>query len=158
MRTTRPYTRTTPPELQVSIPLLRHRLQRISRTLEVNSYTSLHPQHASRSLVFQRLQRISRAPYLDVPTLAAHLQTSKALEANSYTYLHRLQTSEPPYLHVCTPTAHLPSSRSPYLHTYTPATRLPSSRALEANTSTSPGPQHGARGTRSPVASHEFFG
>src|SRR6266480_4772796 len=85
----RPYTRSKPPDLPTSIPLLRQRLQRTSRAPYLYaSYTSLHPQRASRSLASTRLQRISRAPYLHVPTLAAHLQTSKALDANSYTSLH----------------------------------------------------------------------
>jgi len=65
-----------------------------------------------------RLQRISRPPYLDVATLAAHLQTSRALEVNRGN----------------TPTAHLPSSRSPYL---LEATRF-NCKAPELHTLTSP--------------------
>ena len=88
MRPTRPYTRSTPPDLKC-----------------------LHACSASPELLRQRGN-----------TLAAHLQTSRALEANSYTYLRRLQTSR------------LLRQIPPRPHAYS---TLPSSRSLEANTSTS---------------------
>src|SRR5204863_4388524 len=95
-----------------------------------------------------RLQRISRAPslHLHIYTLAAHLQTSRALEANTSTFpgpqhdllAPDLHTSTPPRLHDL-----ITSSRASYL---LEATRLQrTSRSLEANTSTSPGPKHASR-------------
>ena len=55
--------------------------------------------HNNKQYARQRLQRISRS-----------------LEANSDTYLRPVQTSEPPYLHVCTPAAHLQTSMPLRLH------------------------------------------
>jgi len=117
----RPDTRSTPPELQISI--------------------SLH---------------------LRIYAPAAHLQSSRApYFCASYTSLHPQRTTRAPDLHTSMrPTCPYTRSTPPDLHTlrlhvYTPASHLQSSGALEANTSTSPGPQHGARGTRSLVTSHE---
>ena len=129
-----PYTRSTPPELHTSMSL---RLQRISRTLEANSYTSVHPQHASRS------------PYLDVPTPAAHLQNSiprcpyafgaspELPNSTSRTPTARLTSSIPPHLHARSVP---PQLRAPNLYASTSARPQRTSRAPGLHTSLPPYP------------------
>src|SRR6266480_4625147 len=102
------------------------------------------------------LQRALRAPFLHTYTPAAclpssELQTSMPLRLHARSVPPELQDSIPLYLHIHTPTSRLQSSRAPFLHTYTPAACLRSSRAPYLYASTSPGPQHGARGMRSLV-------
>ena len=183
----RPYTCSTPAELPISIPLHLH------------VHTPAAHLQSSIPLLRQRLQRISRAPIplfflLHVPTPATRLQSSRSPYLYIYTPAAHLQSSIPLcVLHVPTPAARLQSSRSPYLytststrlrrisrppglhtsmptrpytasrppgllrqylHVCTPTTHVPSSRSLEANTSTSPGSQYGARGTRSLATSY----
>jgi len=95
--------------------------------LETNSYTSLHSQHA--------------------PTPAARPHTS-VRPPRPYTWgtPPELPSSIPLRVHVYTPAAHLQSAIPLcLLHVPTPAAGLRSSRSLEANTSSSPGPQHASR-------------
>jgi len=136
---TRPYTRSTPPELQISISLYTStstRLQRIPRTLEANSYTFLHPQHASSSPYLDALTpaaylQASIPLHLHIYTLAAHLHTSRALEANSYAYLHRLQTSRASEANTSTPARLQRTSRAPDLLRQTPPRPYTGSAPLE---------------------------
>ncbi len=161
--------------LQISIPLHLHVYTPASHLQSSGApylYTSTFPgpQHASpssRSLEAKRQHACGASPDLlrqppprpYIP--AARVQSSRApyLYTSTSTRLQRasrppeLRSSIPLHLHVTRPTACLPSSRSPYLLGATRLQRTP--RALEANTSTSPGPQHGARGTRSLVTSRE---
>jgi len=90
-RPTRPCS-TPASHLQNSVPLhVRHvptpaaRLQRISRTSYL--YTSLHPLYACIASP-ELLRQTPTRPYTRTP--ASHFQTSRALEAYFYTYLHRL--------------------------------------------------------------------
>ncbi len=88
------------------------RMQRISRAPYLfASYTSLHPQHASRSLASTRLQRIARA-----------------------------HTSTRPHLHACGASPDLQGSRGNLLHVPTPlpALRTPSTSARLQRTSRAP--------------------
>jgi len=138
---TRPYTRSTPPDLFGATSL---RLHHTSRAPELLRQTPPRPRarsmppelrapylYTSTSL---RLQRTSRPPRpqarsmppelqisiplnLHVYTRAAHLQTSIPLHLHIYTPAARLQASIPPSSHVPTPSARLQRSRSPYLST-----------------------------------------
>src|SRR6266480_557423 len=128
------------------------RLQRISRILEANSSTSLHLRHAARppdpTSMSLRLQR-TRAPYLDVPTPAAHLYTSTSPVPQHAPRAPDLHTSfevtlaaglpsfRASYLYVATSARLQRVSIPPYLLISIPTACLQTSRALEANTSTS---------------------
>jgi len=82
-----------------SIPLLRQRLQRASKS--------------------------SRSPYLNVPTAAAHFPSFEPLAGTP----PELAISVPLHLHVYTPATHLQSSRAPCLYaSYTSLHRRQSSR------------------------------
>src|SRR5689334_13351506 len=84
MPPTRPYTRSTPPDL------LRQRGNACIAPAELRSSTSPGPQHASRALEAKRQHACSTPPYLHVATPPPHLRRPVAL-----------------YLHVATPPAHL---------------------------------------------------
>src|SRR6266480_2849159 len=123
-----------------------------SAALEANSYTSLHPQHASR------------VPELHTSTPLRHLhsfvpghQRASAPITSTSTSARLQRTPRPPYLHVPTPATHIQSSRAPHLFASTSARPQRMSRAPYLSTSTSPSPQHGAGGTQSLATSHDFF-
>ncbi len=102
------------------------------------SYTSLRRLHTSTST---RLQRISRAP---------ELHTSMSLRMQ--------RTSRPPCLYASYTSLHPQhASRAPELHTSTSASKHLQRISRTPYTSMSPGPHHGARGTRSLATNHEFW-
>ncbi len=81
-----------------SIPLLRQRLQRISRALEANSSTSLRLRHASRAPDLHT----STSPRLHVCSEPSELQSSIPLRLHVYTLAARLQSSGASYLFAST--------------------------------------------------------
>ena len=130
-----------------SLETKRQRLQRTSRALETKSYTSLHPQH------------VSRAPDLhtSTPPRLRACSASPELLRQSPTRPYTRSTPPSPYLHVCTPTAHLPSPRSLEANSSASTRLQPASRASCLYASTSAriqrisrplvyqGPQHASR-------------
>ena len=121
------------------------RLHACSPSPYLRTSSSLHVQHASGAL----------RQYLHICTPAPHLQTS--FEATSPGPQH---ASRAPELLRQTPTRPYTRSMPPALHTSMSLRLHHTFRApelLRQNTSTSPGPQHGTRGTWSLVTSHQFL-
>src|SRR6266480_4656943 len=88
--------------------------------------------------------------YVYIP--AAHVQISIHLRSSTSPSLQH--ASQAPDLHTSKPPPRPPARSMPHkfqtsmhrhLHVPKPTARLPSSRSLEANTSTSPDPQHASR-------------
>jgi len=113
----RPYTRSTPPELRISL----HRCT--SRTPEFHTSMSLRLRRISRPLLTQRPYTCNTPPELHASMSLRLQRTSRAPE---------LLRQTPPRLHACSAHPELQSSRALcLLHVPTRATHLQSSGALE---------------------------
>jgi len=136
MPPTRPYTRSMPPELQISIALHLHvpgpaACLPSPRSPYLHASPSLLLQKTSRPLLRQRHRTRSMPPDLPISL--------------RQTPPRPFACSAPLDLHEPTNAAHLKTSISPHLHVPRPAAYLPSSRSLKANTSTSLRPPRTSR-------------
>ena len=127
-RLTRPYTRSTPPELHTSFEAtpaanrqssMPPRLHDCSVSLYLHFSSPLHLQRTSRHLLRQRPKANSMPPELQISIPlclpSAHLQTSTRPRLHACSAPPELRSSIP--LRGITPAAHLPTSIPLYRHT-----------------------------------------